>query len=260
MAMLFRSPPALGVGLLRLRNRANPMRNPPHQYRPGPSPHSILPFLVALPASLSTIIARHPFAFDALVRAVLWGAWLTQGWNGVERQEGQADFGEQTRGPSRCVRWMPVQQMHIVPRRGNGKGVRGERSWTLYALRGGRGSISSLLRCAVGELSLLRRRPLPHLCGWRGRALFAGTYSCSSTGLPSSTSELQRASLRPPSFNFFGQLYSTGTPRPPWREASCDRLHGAACSDGPPSPAHHATSRSCQIPVSIHSSCARSSP
>jgi hypothetical protein len=157
-------------------------------------------------------------------------------------------FGEQTRGPPRCVRWMPVRQMHIAPRRGNGKGVRGERSWTLYALRGGRGSISSLLRCAVGELSLLRRHPLPHLCGCRGRSLFAGDALSSSTGLPSSTSEHHRASLRPPSFEFFGQLYSTCPPR---REASCNRLHGAACSDGPPSPAHHAKSRSCQIPVSI---------
>ncbi|KAJ7854516.1 hypothetical protein B0H14DRAFT_3449514 [Mycena olivaceomarginata] len=123
MAMLFRSPPAPGLGLLKLRNRANPMRNPPHQSRPGPTPHPILPFLVSLPASLSTIIARYPFVFDALVRAVLCGAWLAQGWNGMERKEGQADLGEQTRGPSRCVRWMPVRQMHIVPRRANGSGV-----------------------------------------------------------------------------------------------------------------------------------------
>jgi hypothetical protein len=199
MAMLFRSPPAPGLGLLKLRNRANPMRNPPRQFRPGPTPHPILPFLVCLPASLSTTTARDPFAFDALVRAVLWGAWLAQGWDGMDQKEGQADLGEQTRGPSRCVRWMPVGRCTSYRGGGTGAGWRGERSWTPYALRGGRGS---MLRCAGGELSLLRRRTLSHLCGWRGRALSAETYPRSSTGLPSSTSEHHRASLRPPSFNF----------------------------------------------------------
>ncbi|KAJ7854518.1 hypothetical protein B0H14DRAFT_3865476 [Mycena olivaceomarginata] len=97
---------------------------------------------------------------------------------------------------------MPVGRCTLYRGGGTGAGWRGERSWTPYALRGGRGSISSLLRCAGGELSLLRRRTLSHLCGWRGRALSAGTYPRSSTGLPSSTSEHHRASLRPPSFNF----------------------------------------------------------